>query len=103
MTESPEIGKLYTGPIVRILAFGAFCQILPGKDGLIHVSELDSKFVKNVEDVVKIGDVVTVKVIGVDEQGRVNLSKKRADPNYVPGPDDDKPQERPPRSSRPRR
>jgi polyribonucleotide nucleotidyltransferase len=102
MTQMPEIGKLYTGPIVRILNFGAFCEILPGKDGLIHVSELDTKFVKSVEDVVKIGDVVTVKVISIDEQGRVNLSKKRADPNYVPGPDDDKPQEpRPPR--RPRR
>jgi polyribonucleotide nucleotidyltransferase len=104
MTASPEIGKLYTGPIVRILNFGAFCEIMPGKDGLIHVSELDSKFVKSVEDVVKVGDVVTVKVIGIDEQGRVNLSKKRADPNYVPGPDDDKPQEaRPPRGGRPRR
>lgn len=104
MTEMPEIGKIYTGPVVRILNFGAFVQILPGKDGLVHVSELDSKFVKSVEDVVKIGDVVSVKVIGIDEQGRVNLSKKRADPNYVPGPDDDKPQEpRPPRSSRPRR
>ena len=104
MTEMPEIGKIYTGPIVRILNFGAFCEILPGKDGLIHVSELDTKFVKNVEDVVKIGDVVTVKVISIDEQGRVNLSKKRADPNYVPGPDDDKPlPPRPPRSDRPRR
>jgi polyribonucleotide nucleotidyltransferase len=104
MTEMPEIGKIYTGPIVRILNFGAFCEIMPGRDGLIHVSELDSKFVKNVEDVVKIGDVVTVKCISIDEQGRVNLSKKRADPNYVPGPDDDKPlPPRPPRSDRPRR
>ena len=76
---------------------------MPGRDGLIHVSELDSKFVKNVEDVVKVGDVVSVKVIGIDEQGRVNLSKKRADPNYVPGPDDDKPQEPRPSRGRPRR
>ncbi len=103
MTEMPEIGKIYTGPIKRLMAFGAFCEILPGKDGLIHVSELDTKFVKNVEDVVKVGDVVSVKVIGIDEQGRVNLSKKRADPNYVPGPDDDKPQERPSRDRGPRR
>lgn len=103
MTEMPEIGKIYTGPVVRLLNFGAFVQILPGKDGLVHVSELDSKFVKSVEDVVKVGDVITVKCISIDEQGRVNLSKKRADPNYVPGPDDDKPVERPPRERRPRR
>jgi polyribonucleotide nucleotidyltransferase len=103
MTEMPEVGKIYTGPVVRILNFGAFVEIMPGRDGLIHVSELDSKFVKNVEDVVKVGDVVSVKVIGIDEQGRVNLSKKRADPNYVPGPDDDKPQEPRPSRGRPRR
>ena len=78
MTEEPEVGKIYSGKIKRIMNFGAFCEILPGKEGLIHVSELADRFVKNVEDVVKVGDEVTVKVIAIDEQGRVNLSKKQA-------------------------
>ena len=78
LVEEPEVGKIYSGKIKRIMNFGAFCEILPGKEGLIHVSELADKFVKNVEDVVKIGDEVTVKVIEIDEQGRVNLSKKQA-------------------------
>jgi polyribonucleotide nucleotidyltransferase len=77
LTAEPEIGKIYKGKIKRIMNFGAFCEILPGKEGLIHISELADKFVKNVEDVVKIGDEVTVKVIEIDEQGRVNLSKKQ--------------------------
>ncbi len=78
LTEMPEVGKLYTGKIKRIMPFGAFCEILPNKEGLIHVSELADKFVKNVEDVVKIGDEVKVKIIGIDEMGRVNLSMKQA-------------------------
>jgi polyribonucleotide nucleotidyltransferase len=78
LTEVPEIGKLYTGKIKRILNFGAFCEILPGQEGLIHISELADRFVSKVEDVVKIGDEVTVKVISIDEQGRVNLSLKQA-------------------------
>jgi len=80
MIEEPEVGKIYKGKIKRIMNFGAFCEILPGKEGLIHVSELAGKFVKNVEDVVKLGDEVSVKVIEIDQQGRVNLSKKQADP-----------------------
>ncbi|MDP3804900.1 MAG: polyribonucleotide nucleotidyltransferase [Candidatus Omnitrophota bacterium] len=84
MVEEPEVGRIYTGKIKRIMNFGAFCEILPGKEGLIHVSELANKFVKTVEEVVKIGDEVTVKVIEIDEQGRVNLSKKQADPDWNP-------------------
>jgi polyribonucleotide nucleotidyltransferase len=61
------------------MPFGAFCEIAPRKEGLVHVSELAEKFVKNVEDVVKIGDEVKVKVIGIDELGRINLSKKQAE------------------------
>ncbi|MFH1189099.1 MAG: polyribonucleotide nucleotidyltransferase [Candidatus Omnitrophota bacterium] len=80
MIEEPEVGRIYKGKIKRIMNFGAFCEILPGKEGLIHVSELAAKFVKNVEDVVKVGDEVTVKVIEIDQQGRVNLSKKQAEP-----------------------
>jgi polyribonucleotide nucleotidyltransferase len=79
MVEEPEVGKIYHGKIKRIMNFGAFCEILPGKEGLIHVSELADRFVKNVEEVVKIGDEVDVKVIEIDEQRRVNLSKKQAD------------------------
>jgi len=82
ITEEPEVGRIYAGKIKRIMNFGAFCEILPGKEGLIHVSELANKFVKNVEDVVKLGDEVNVKVVGIDEQGRVNLSKKQADPDW---------------------
>ena len=86
MVEEAEIGKIYTGKITRLMNFGAFCEILPGKEGLIHVSELAPTFVKTVEEVVKTGDVVKVKCIEIDEQGRVNLSIKQTDPNYVPEP-----------------
>ncbi len=58
--------------------FGAFCEFLPKKDGLIHVSELADKFIKNAEDVVKVGQEVKVKLIGIDDQGRVKLSLKQA-------------------------
>jgi polyribonucleotide nucleotidyltransferase len=78
ITAEPEIGKTYLGKVKRIMEFGAFCEILPGKEGLIHISELSDKFVKKVEDEVKIGDEVLVKVIEIDELGRVNLSRKQA-------------------------
>jgi len=77
LTAEAEVGKAYNGTITRIMNFGAFCEIFPGKEGLIHVSELAHKFVKNVTDEVNIGDEVTVKVIEIDEQGRVNLSRKQ--------------------------
>jgi len=73
-----EVGKIYKGKITRLMNFGAFCEILPNKEGLIHVSELSDKFVKNVEDVVKVGDEVTVKVIEIDNMKRINLSIKKA-------------------------
>jgi polyribonucleotide nucleotidyltransferase len=84
LIEEPEVGKIYSGTIKRIMAFGAFCEIMPGREGLIHVSELSSTFCKNVEDVVKLGDKVSVKLFEVDDQGRINLSIKRADPNWKP-------------------
>ncbi len=80
ITEEPEVGKIYNAKVKKIMNFGAFCEILPGKEGLVHVSELADKFVKNVEDVVKVGDEVTVKLIAVDDQGRINLSIKQAKP-----------------------
>lgn len=78
ITDEVEMGRIYTGKVKRITAFGAFCEIAPGKDGLVHVSELADRFVKNVEDVVKVGDEFPVKVIGIDDMGRVKLSKKQA-------------------------
>jgi len=77
ITEDIEVGRIYIGKVKRITNFGAFCEIAPGKDGLVHVSELADKFVKNVEEIVKIGDEIKVKVIGIDELGRINLSKKQ--------------------------
>ena len=78
ITSEPEVGTIYEGTIKRLMNFGAFCEIFPGKEGLIHVSELSDKFVKNAEDVVKIGDKVRVKLIKIDEMGRLNLSIKQA-------------------------
>jgi polyribonucleotide nucleotidyltransferase len=78
LTEDAEVGKVYRGKVKRIMNFGAFVEILPNKDGLVHVSELAEKYVKNVEDVVKIGDEFNVKVVSIDELGRINLSKKQA-------------------------
>ena len=74
-----EPGQVYTGKVVRIMNFGAFVQLAPNKDGMIHISKLSEKRVENVEDVVNIGDEVTVKVIEVDKMGRINLSMKPSD------------------------
>ena len=76
LTEEPEVGKIYTGRVVSVQNFGAFVEILPGCDGLCHVSELDVKYVKKVTDVCNLGDEVRVKVIGIDDQGRIKLSRK---------------------------
>ena len=84
ITASAEVGKVYDGTITRLMAFGAFCEILPGKEGLIHISELDEKRVETVESVVKTGDKVRVKVLEVDSQGRVNLSMKQANSDAPP-------------------
>ena len=80
LTEDVEVGRIYPGRVKRVMNFGAFCEILPGKEGLVHISELADKYVSKVEDVVKVGDEFPVKVIEIDEQGRVNLSRKRAMP-----------------------
>jgi polyribonucleotide nucleotidyltransferase len=78
MTAEAEIGKLYRGRVVTIKEFGAFVEFLPGKDGLCHISELANFRVKQVEDIVKMGDEIWVKCLGVDEKGRVRLSRKAA-------------------------
>ena len=74
----PEVGMLYYGKVVRILTFGAFVELAPGKDGMVHISKLAEKRVEKVEDVVNIGDMVWVKVTDIDEKGRVNLSLRDA-------------------------
>ena len=76
MFQEIEVGKTYTGRVVSITQFGAFMEVLPGKDGLVHVSELAEGRVENVEDVVKKGDMLTAKCLGVDEKGRVKMSRR---------------------------
>ena len=78
MTAEAEIGKIYRGKVVTIKEFGAFVEFLPGKDGLVHISELANFRVKQTEDIVKLGDEIWVKCLGVDEKGRVRLSRKAA-------------------------
>ncbi|HEY9172302.1 MAG TPA: S1 RNA-binding domain-containing protein, partial [Verrucomicrobiae bacterium] len=78
MTAEAEIGKTYRGKVVTIKEFGAFVEFLPGKDGLVHISELANFRVKKTEDIVKMGDEIWVKCLGVDEKGRVRLSRKAA-------------------------
>lgn len=78
ITAEAEMGKIYTGKVTRIAEFGAFVEILPGKDGLVHISELEPRRVDKVEDVVNLGDEIIVKVIGIDEKGKIRLSRKQA-------------------------
>lgn len=79
LTEEVKIGKIYTGKAVSIKDFGVFVEILPGIEGLVHVSELAKNYVANVSEVVKIGDKMKVKVLSIDDQNRIKLSKKAAD------------------------
>ena len=70
-----EVGRIYEGKVVRIMNFGAFVEVVPGKEGMIHISKLAKERVEKVEDVVSIGDTVLVKVIELDSQGRVNMMR----------------------------
>jgi len=74
----PEVGTVYTGTVTRLMSFGAFVEFAPGKEGLVHISKLSDKRVEKVEDVVNVGDVVKVKLIEIDDKGRMNLSVKDA-------------------------
>jgi polyribonucleotide nucleotidyltransferase len=76
MTEVPEVGKVYQATVKKIMDFGAFVEILPGKEGLVHISQLDVNRVAKVDDIVKLGDVIEVKLMRIDEEGRLNLSRK---------------------------
>ncbi len=74
ITREVKVGEIFEGSVKRIMNFGAFVEILPGQEGLIHISKLSNKRVERVEDVVNLGDMVSVKVIEIDGQGRINLS-----------------------------
>jgi polyribonucleotide nucleotidyltransferase len=76
MSEMPEVGKTYTATVKKIMEFGAFVEILPGKEGLVHISQLDTKRVEKVEDLFKVGDTLEVKLMLIDSEGRLNLSRK---------------------------
>lgn len=76
ITEMPEVGRIYTGKVVRTTDFGAFVEILPNQDGLVHISQLDSERVNKVEDVVAVGDEITVMITNIDESGKIRLSRQ---------------------------
>lgn len=78
IANDPEIGAIYRGKVVKLMTFGAFVEIAPGKDGLVHISKLDKQRVEKVEDIVSVGDEIFVKVMEIDSQGRINLSRKDA-------------------------
>ena len=78
LTEEVKIGRIYQGKVVSVKEFGAFVEISPDQDGLCHISELSDTYVRSVSEVCKVGDIIPVKVIAVDEQGRVKLSRKAA-------------------------
>jgi polyribonucleotide nucleotidyltransferase len=86
LTKEAEVGEIYLGKVVRIMPYGAFVEILPGKDGMVHISELADYRVENVEDVVSLGDEINVMVIDVDRQGKISLSRKAVLTGEMPPP-----------------
>ncbi len=99
-----EVGQMYEGEVKRIMSFGAFVEVLPGKEGMVHISQLAPERVRSVEDVVKVGDRIWVKVVEVDDLGRVNLSRRKAmeERGEIPPSDDDGIAKRPERRGPPR-
>ena len=103
IANDPEVGAIYKGVVTRLMSFGAFVEIAPGKEGLVHISHLDTKRVERVEDAVNVGDEIIVQVLPIDDQGRLNLSRKNAliiMAGGTPSEDDDEP--RRPRRDGPR-
>lgn len=92
LTKEVKEGEIYMGKVTRLMTFGAFVEILPGKEGLVHISKLDTKRVEKVEDVVSVGDEILVKVTEIDKQGRINLSRRHA---MADAQSEDKPEEKP--------
>jgi polyribonucleotide nucleotidyltransferase len=86
LTKDVEVGQTYMGTVTRLMNFGAFVAVLPGKEGLVHISQLAPTRVEKVEDVVKIGDEIMVKVVEIDSQGRINLSRRAVLTGEDPGP-----------------
>jgi polyribonucleotide nucleotidyltransferase len=84
ITETPVIGRIYTGRVVRIADFGAFVEILPGTDGMVHISQLDSERVDRVEDVVRLGDEISVMITDIDDQGKIRLSRQAVLEGWTP-------------------
>jgi polyribonucleotide nucleotidyltransferase len=76
LTREPKVGEVFTGKVTRLMDFGAFIEILPGKEGLLHISQVASHRIEKMTDVAKVGDEITVKLVEIDSQGRLNLSKK---------------------------
>ncbi len=93
LVESPEVGKVYKGTIKRMMDFGVFVEFLPGREGLLHISQIDHKRVNKVEDVFKLGDEVEVKLMEIDDMGRYNLSRKALieNPNPSSGSEEERP------------
>lgn len=84
LTEEAVIGRIYTGRVVRITNYGAFVEILPKKDGLVHISQLDSEHVESVEDIAKVGDEITVMVTNIDSEGKIRLSRQAVLEGWTP-------------------
>ncbi len=101
LTREIAVGEVFTGPVTRLMDFGAFVEIAPKQEGLVHISEMSNERVGKVGDVVKIGDMVTVKVYEIDSMGRLNLSMKRAAPGYQESASDKQPLRDRPRSGPP--
>jgi len=84
LTEDAEVGRIYRGIVKKVVDFGAIVEIMPGTEGLVHISQLDHTRVKKVTDVVKEGEEILVKVLEVDRQGKIRLSRKEALGEHVP-------------------
>ena len=85
IVEDPEIGRIYRGVVKKVMDFGAFVEVVTGTDGLVHISQLAEHRVAKVEDVVKEGDVVNVKVLDIDRDGKIRLSMKEAEKDLASG------------------